>query len=328
MVLVILTDPNPGAALQRVLCRIGFVLLPVSILLIRYFPLYGRAYAPWNGEVMWTGVTAFKNGLGQTCLIYGLGTIWCFLVTWRTSDRRQRNRRLFAQAICVVTAIYLLWISDSKTSLACFVLAGGLMVAVSFSAFARRPGILHCMMLLTIAVPFAVLFLGVGQGALETMGRDPTLTGRTDIWQVVLRHVENPVVGSGYENFWLGARRERLGREIGVFFNQSHNGYLETYLNLGWVGVALLGSIIIAGYRKIVGRIRADPDSYSLRLAYFAVAIIYNFTEGAIEMMCSVWIAFLLATIAGSVPLHLKRRRPVAQHGHDRFRSDELAAAF
>ena len=34
--------------------------------------------------------------------------------------------------------------------------------------------------------------------------------------------------------------------------NQAHNGYIEIYLNLGWIGLALLGAIIVGGYRKII----------------------------------------------------------------------------
>lgn len=326
MVLVILTDPDPGAALRRALTRTGFVLLPVSILLMKYFPEYGRAYVPWTGEVMWTGVTAFKNTLGQTCLIYGLAAIWCFFLTWRSDDRRRRKRRLFAQGLIIAIAVFLLWLSDSQTSLACFVLACGLMVTVSCSAFARRPAILHPMVLVLVTVPFAVLFMGVGDSALETMGRDPTLTGRTDIWSVALRHVENPLLGAGYENFWLGKRREKLGREIGVFFNQSHNGYLETYLNLGWVGVTLLAFLIISGYRNIVKKLRGDPALYSLSLAYFVVALVYNFTEGAVEMMCSVWIVFLIATMADFRPLRA-RPEPRRYGLHDPLPNDELVTA-
>src|SRR5712691_1045106 len=43
MVLVVLTDPEPTGALKRLLARPGFVLLPLSILLIKYYPNLGRA---------------------------------------------------------------------------------------------------------------------------------------------------------------------------------------------------------------------------------------------------------------------------------------------
>ena len=49
MVLIIVTDGNPIGALKRVLARAGFILLPASVLLIKYFPGLGRGYDPWFG---------------------------------------------------------------------------------------------------------------------------------------------------------------------------------------------------------------------------------------------------------------------------------------
>jgi O-antigen ligase len=79
--------------------------------------------------------------------------------------------------------------------------------------------------------------------------------------------------------------------------NQAHNGYLEVYLNLGWVGVVLLSIILISGYRRITAAVRSGAPVASLRLAYFIVAVTYNFTEASFKMMSPVWMAFLIATM-------------------------------
>ena len=49
MVLIVTTDPEPLAALKRLFSRTGFILLPASVLLIKYFPGLGRGYDPWFG---------------------------------------------------------------------------------------------------------------------------------------------------------------------------------------------------------------------------------------------------------------------------------------
>ena len=103
-------------------------------------------------------------------------------------------------------------------------------------------------------VCYVVVTYGVGGEALEAMGRNATLTGRTSIWQAVLSFVERPMIGFGYENFWMGERLNALRRMGG---NSAHNGYLEIYLNLGWIGVGLLTAIILTGYRNMIGR---HPD--------------------------------------------------------------------
>jgi hypothetical protein len=66
---------------------------------------------------------------------------------------------------------------------------------------------------------------------------------------------------------------------------------------LGWVGIALLTVILFNGYRRILIDVRWMTQAACLRLAYFIVAVAYNFTEGSFKTMSPVWIAFLLATM-------------------------------
>ncbi len=66
MVLIVITDPRPFAAFKRLISRVGFVLLPTSLLLIKYFEDLGRGYSP-IGETENTGVTTNKNILGVVC---------------------------------------------------------------------------------------------------------------------------------------------------------------------------------------------------------------------------------------------------------------------
>src|SRR6266404_147694 len=61
MILIVLSDREPTAALKRLLARATFVLIPLSILLIKYFPNLGRGYGVWLGEVHYSGVTTNKN---------------------------------------------------------------------------------------------------------------------------------------------------------------------------------------------------------------------------------------------------------------------------
>jgi O-antigen ligase len=80
--------------------------------------------------------------------------------------------------------------------------------------------------------------------------------------------------------------------------NESHNGYLEVYLNLGWVGVSLLAVLLVTGYRNILRIFNWRQDAGPLRLALFVVAIAYNLTEAAMRTLNPVWIFFMLSIIA------------------------------
>jgi exopolysaccharide production protein ExoQ len=95
--------------------------------------------------------------------------------------------------------------------------------------------------------------------------------------------------------------------------NEAHNGYIEVYLNLGWVGVALLGGLIISGYRRIVPAVRRQSQDGSLRMAYWMVGIAYNFSEAGFKMMNPVWVLFLLSIAILPSTSILRRARTSVQ---------------
>jgi exopolysaccharide production protein ExoQ len=300
MVLVIVTDPDWILALKRVLARVGFVLLPLSVLLIRYYPSLGRGYSISGTATFWTGVATDKNGLGMICLIFGLGAVWRFVDTYKARKKNRLTNRLRALGILLMVTLWLLWESNSMTSISCFVLAGGLMLSIGRWPMTRKPAVTSFLTVFVVSVSAFVLF-GGGSSVLELLGRNPTLTGRTEVWHTILPFSQNALVGSGYESFWLGDRLAKIGRITGAGLQEAHNGYLEIYLNLGWVGLILLATVIVTGLRKVIHAVGRDPDIGSLRLAYLVLALIYNFTEAAFKMMNPVWIFFLLAVIAPTV---------------------------
>jgi len=297
MVMVVLTDPDRLAAIKRLLTRVTFLLIPLSILLIKYYPDLGAGYNIHHWTRVLTGVTTNKNFLGVICLIFGLGCEWRFLAAYQARKGKARTRQLIAHGALLVMVFWLLLSANSMTSLACFLLAGGLLAATRFRAVVRRPSAVHLLVAVVVLVSFSTLFLGVGGGALETMGRDASLTGRTAIWKLVLSLSGNPLIGTGFESFWLGKRLETVWTTM-IGIQEAHNGYLEVFLNLGWIGVTLLAAIMVTGYRNILVEYRKDPDLGRLRLAYFVVGVVYNFTEAGFRMLNPIWSMFLLATMA------------------------------
>ena len=84
--------------------------------------------------------------------------------------------------------------------------------------------------------------------------------------------------------------------------NQAHNGFLQVYLDLGWSGVALLGLVMVWGYRNIGRTLRLDPEAGRLKLTLLLVVIVYNLTEAAFRDLHPVWIVFILAVAAAPDP--------------------------
>jgi O-antigen ligase len=126
------------------------------------------------------------------------------------------------------------------------------------------------------------------------------------VWNDVLSIHVNRIVGAGFESFWLGPRLERMWELYWWHPIEAHNGYIETYINLGAIGVVILLVLFGTGYRNIFRLLREDPVAGRIRLAYAFVCVAYNLTEAAIHTLSIVWIFALLSMMA--IPKTLNRR--------------------
>lgn len=296
MVLVVLTDPEATPAIKRLFARPGFVLIPLSILFIRYYPDLGWQYSAWTGEAESVGVATQKNGLGHLCLIFGLGSFWYLLEAFRSGERGRPAGPLIARGAILAMALWLFWMAHSATSFSGFLIGGCLMTVTSLRTVAQKPAVVHLLVGSLLFVVLYGLILNPGVGLTEVVGRDSTLTGRTEMWDKLLQVKVDPWFGAGYESFWLGPR----AKEISTYYNhlhQAHNGYLEVFLDLGGAGMALLGLVFAWGYRNVVGALRWDPEAGRLKLAFFVIVVVYNLTEHGFREFHPMWIVFLLAII-------------------------------
>ena len=195
--------------------------------------------------------------------------------------------------------------ANSKTSLFSLISGIAVILALQFSKIKRH----LWSFLITIAIIAAICneLFSVNSAVLEASGRDASLTGRTGIWQTVLSEPINPLLGTGYTSFWLG---ERLLRIWHLYprtpLLQAHNGYLEVYLNLGMVGLALLGGVLWTGLRNARRRLRAahytagnlDDRLYqTFAIAYILAYLFYNITEATFLGLNFLFIIFLLLAL-------------------------------
>jgi len=296
MVVIVLSEPNIAEAVKRLVTRLGFVLVPLSLLFIWYYPALGRTHTmDWTPEAV--GVATQKNGLGELCDIFGLALLWRFRNAYNDRKDPNRRRRLLALGAVLAMIVWLLHLCNSMTSICALSMAGGVMLLSTRPAFRRRPVYVHFLILGVIVCTVYALFFQSSGSLIQSLGRDPTLTGRTDAWPELLRLVNNQLVGVGYESFWLGDRLQKVWVITkGLKINEAHSGYVEMLLTLGWIGLALMGVLIATGYRNVIAAYRRDPDTNSLRIAWFLAIVITGLTEAAFRMMGLTWVVFLLVT--------------------------------
>jgi exopolysaccharide production protein ExoQ len=303
MVLIVLTDGQPIAALRRLYSRVGFILFPFSVMLIRYSDI-GRGYDA-DGTPNNTGVTTNKNELGLIVFVTSLGVLWNLRSLFIHKNEPHRGRRLVAQCTLLAFGIALLQMAHSATSVTCIILGAGLMFATSLDFIRKRPGRVLALSLGVVLAGGLALFLGGGSAFSASLGRGGGLSGRTDIWEVSIAAAGNPLIGTGFESFWnANAARVNHGLQLRGFrdlssLNSAHNGYVEAYLDLGLVGLSLIVLILINGYRYASKAFQHDPELASLLLACIATATFYSAAEAGFRILTPSWI-FLLLGVVGS----------------------------
>jgi exopolysaccharide production protein ExoQ len=333
VILVVLSDPHPLEAVRTLFRRLGYLLVPLSILLIKYYPQIGKSYEVWSGAPMFVGVTTSKNMLGVACLVSGIFFFWDTVSRWPERKERRTRRIIILNLAFLGMTAWLLHLSNSATSRLCLMLGCLVMAAAHTRAVKRHPAFLKILIPMCLCV-YMVLEFGFDINAriAGMVGRDPTLTGRTDLWKYLLRMHTNPLLGTGYESFWLGSRLDFVWQRFWLF-NEAHNGYLEVYLNLGLVGLCLLGMFLIASYRRIWRLTVSSFALASLSLGVWAVAFFYNMTEAGFRGGL-LWMTLLVGVLA--VPERTEDRLTNASENKvagtlwhssrsDRLRSQELA---
>jgi exopolysaccharide production protein ExoQ len=292
MALIVLTEPDPEEALTRLMKRCAYVVVPVSILFIRYYPQLGRGFSPWGGA-MNTGIADGKNQLGVDCLILGYFFFWALLRTWPTERDQRRRNELRLIAGFLIGIWWLFSQAHSATSLTSFVI-GGLVVVFVGTRFVNKNLIGTYMLAALVLLAIAEMAFGISGRMSENLGRGSTLTGRTELWTALLGLHTDPILGTGFESFWLGKRPEQLE---GIFFfipNEAHNGYLETYLTLGLIGVFLLIGLFVATFWKIRAELFRNFEWGRYRLGFLAALILYNCTEAPFKTLNPLWFVFYL----------------------------------
>ena len=201
----IFSEQNPLDAVRAVFVRCAYVLIPLSVLFSRFsFGGFGRAYAK-NGDIMIVGVCEYKNSLGEMAMVLSLFLVWDFVESRPADAKRLWSGMRWDFLVLLGMGLYLLNISGSKTSLVVFLIGLGLTYG---GGWLGSRSLLRVVFLLALCFPLLIIAdrssASVVTPVLEALGRDATFTGRSDIWKHITLSTVNPVLGTGFYNFWGG----------------------------------------------------------------------------------------------------------------------------
>src|SRR5262249_8309286 len=300
--LVLLTEPDPRQAIVTLMKRSAYVFVPLSILFIKYYPDLGRAFDSWSGAAMNCGINTNKNELGWMCLILGFFFFWYLLQILKTKKSKARRNELLLIGGLIYMIAWLQLKASCATSLFSF-LIGGLVVIVLGLRVVNKRLIGFYILFAVIMFLSAELTFGVFDQVVNVSGHDATVAGRAELWRELLAWRTNPIFGVGFESFWLGDRLKQLWAEHWWQPTEAHNGYLETYVNLGLIGLFMLIALIIATTRKACLQALSDFEWARFRLGFLAAVVVFNWTEASFKGLCPVWFVFYIIAMDYPQPL-------------------------
>jgi len=280
--------------LPRQVRLLGWALIILAVLSAAcavLLPQYGIDQQLHRGD--WRGILGQKNLLGKAMAV-GM------IVLWTAKRVLPRVVRMAGLSLCAVVML----MSGSRA--APVVLAALLLLVPAYRILRARLTTMVPLTIVLLTMSAGLAFMAVGNSSLllASLGRDATLTRRTEIWTAVWTAISSHMaLGYGFSSFWAGFHGEsaRVAARLGFVARHAHNGFLDLWLELGIAGLFLF----VAGYLQAVSnggklvRMSHDPLA-TWPLQYLAFVLLYDLAEGPILRQNNLYWALYVAVVVSA----------------------------
>ena len=238
---------------------------------------------------------AFRGPLvhkNHVALLMAVAIPALLLQIWSAS----RQRWLFLPALAA--ACVFLFLSQSL---------GGILVATMLCSLVVLHGTLGRRFAGWIALPVLGVVIGAAAAAtgwldpvLVALGKDPTLTGRTQIWEEsVAILATRPWFGHSMVSFW----QLDIVARTGIWFSNAHNGYLQLLIDLGLVGLVIFVFQLLTSLVRSFSFARRRVPAAVWPFVIAACVLVYNMIEvSVVEENSIVWVLYVSAGFAVRTP--------------------------
>ena len=210
-----------------------------------------------TGEIALVGLYGSKNAFALSAAVLTLVSAICLM---------QKENPPYLRFASILTALFSFVLLYLAKSIGAAVIALGSFLVIVLTRYltTRRIGLRKLLIgVLVLGILLAIGLIGtVGIGdILRAVGKDPTLTGRTILWEAASHQIaQHPILGIGYQAFWQKGfpPAEALWTMMHIPIRAGfhfHNLYYHTLVDLGLVGLLLLIALL-------------------LRLAYWSVKLV------------------------------------------------------
>lgn len=287
---------------MQLICVAGGLAAVFSILFALLLPAYGIDHDVHEG--VWLGIFTQKNVCAREMLF-----LLASLLPMRPTSTSWRITR--TAALCSIIAV----IAGTRSKTALLIMAVVCLIFPGIRLLRRLDrGLLVAgtLTFLVLVAAVSVLSASAMPALINLLGRDSTMTGRTDIWKAVLQAIfKHPLLGYGFAAFWLSLRGESANIILALRWAvpAAHNGFLDIWLQTGAVGLLLFFTGFVGACRPAIKGLR--QPSYpraAWPLAVLILTLVYNLDESSLMQPNDfIWVVYVATLVNLAPPLPLPR---------------------
>lgn len=260
--------------------KLMFILIIVSFLyiLLNYFAglFIPHAIDPAFGT--WRGIELQKNILGYSSLM-------TFIIGIAAFSESDKTFTKLLGIVVLILSMVLIILSYSTTNIIGMITITFILTLISFKSIFKPIGMGK---FIFNALLFFILITGIllsiySKELLSVLpslfGKDSSFTGRDLIWAYIWNEIlKRPILGYGYGTYWIMGTHiiDLFTAYVGWRVNESHNGFLEIFLQLGIVGFIFFTLTLITFIKNTF-----KLDDYIALIIIVAILLV-NFSESFI----------------------------------------------
>ena len=281
-----------AAARFRLLAWCFAIMAAASVLVALALPELGVHTGGHAGA--WRGVFPQKNAFGQM-MVYGAAVSLVLALV----DQANRRKCVALFLLCVA----LVALSTSITSAIALTTLLTITAALTLLVRHRAAAVVIIYVSILGGSAFTIALLADPEAVFGAIGRDPTLTGRTDIWEPLLEVIgEHFWVGHGYAAFWydpIEGPARYIRKLLQWDVPSAHNGWAELWLDLGALGVGAFLITFVGALYRTFARVRVGAiDTGLWPFLFLTLFVVFSFSESSILRHNDLTWVIYVATIA------------------------------
>lgn len=280
---------TPRELLILICCTMGTITL-ASCFTAVLMPDYGM-HNSQDHAGKWRGIFSHKN---QLAIVMNISFLF-FVIAARYFKRYFWGNSFFA-----LLSLCLVLLSQS---------GGGVVILalVIFSPFLLPFFRLHGIMFLSVSITLACLvallsvFVDLHQilgFVFDVLGKDPTLSGRTDTWRGILDTLSdfrssNLLEGYGAQGVYFSSHGQVIA-EQGFKFTSIDNAYMDVLVRFGLVGSFLFLLVLIKGVRVAIQQLNAGKTLLSPSYIVLMLIMLFNGLSENTGQIMLLWVFLAL----------------------------------